>query len=67
MFPPSDADPAYAARWVGQFPEGPMRDESQQAVITRWATDDPTAAAGWLATLPDGKGRQDAIEALTYD
>jgi hypothetical protein len=56
------ADPGYTAQWVKQFPEGPMRQDAEEALMKRWAGQDPQAAASWLASLPQGANRDAAVK-----
>jgi hypothetical protein len=54
------ADPSYTAKWVQQFPEGPVREHAEEKLVQNWARQDPQAADNWLASLPAGGNRDTA-------
>jgi hypothetical protein len=57
-------DPAAAARWIGQLPAGPGREEAAGTLATVWAASDVNAAAQWAAGLKDEAARAAAVEHL---
>jgi hypothetical protein len=46
-------DPAAAANWVAQFPEGSLRETAIETVASQWVQSDSVAAAKWIVTLPE--------------
>jgi hypothetical protein len=55
------ADPAAAAAWVEQLPEGDARRMALAQVIDDWVNSNPNAAAAWIRTLPAGDVREQAM------
>lgn len=47
-------DPAAAANWAAQFPQGEARDSAVNTVLTYWLQADRGAAIAWVQTLPEG-------------
>lgn len=62
MFNLARTDPAYAAKWVADFPEGSMRDNAVSQLVGQWSREDPAATATWLNGLAAGQGRDRAVE-----
>lgn len=56
------SNPADAAHWVNQLPQGPSREEAAATLATVWAASDINAAAAWSANLPDPSVRAAAVE-----
>jgi len=44
-------DPAQAANWAMQFPEGKMQATAMQIVSQYWQQVDPASATAWLQNL----------------
>lgn len=63
----AESDPAAAAKWAMQFPEGELRKVALEQVATAWADSDLTSATAWLRDLPDGESKQVATMATAYE
>jgi hypothetical protein len=46
-------DPAAAAGWASQFPEGDTKTAAQNIVVNYWQQTDPAAASAWLQNISD--------------
>ncbi len=55
-------DPASAAAWAEQFPDGEARTRGLSQVAREWGLHDAAAAGDWLETLPDGEIGDRVIE-----
>jgi hypothetical protein len=47
-------DPAAAANWAAQFPEGDIKAAAVKTVSTYWQQTDPDAASAWIQDLAGG-------------
>ncbi len=54
-------DPANAAAWVAQFPDGSLRDAAVDNLVGRWVDRDGIEAAKWVSGLPAGAGQDQAL------
>ena len=54
--------PAQAADWVKQLPEGATRDHAMMSLSVAWADADPEAAAQFAIGLPAGATRESALQ-----
>lgn len=62
----AQADPARAAAWVEDFPEGSSKEWAARNLVASWAKFDPEAAAAWVEKLPAGASRDRSIVELAY-
>jgi hypothetical protein len=60
-------DPASAARWVSQMPEGVMRQNATGEIAIEWANQNLAAAVGWAWQLPDETERDNGLMAIAYE
>lgn len=60
----SRLDPAAAAAWVVQLPEGEARSWAQRSIASQWAALDPSETARWLEHLPASASRDASIQAF---
>ncbi|MGC3959637.1 MAG: hypothetical protein QM813_17325 [Verrucomicrobiota bacterium] len=63
----AENDPAAAAKWAGQFPEGDQRNALFEQVAVAWADSDLAGATEWSNHLPEGASRPAAIAAIAYE
>ena len=61
----SDHDPAAAAAWAGQLPEGWARLGALGSVAEKWGEADPEAAAQWIGGFPAGPDRDQAVASFS--
>lgn len=47
-----EKNPAEAAGWASQFPEGDLKSSAVQVVSKHWQQTDPEGAAAWIKRLP---------------
>lgn len=57
-------EPLEAAKWVAQFPNGPLRGNLLRGVMSHWTARDSNAAQSWVNSLPAGEFQIAAREAL---
>jgi hypothetical protein len=57
-------DPAAAASWVANLPEGQTRGTALQTVLLNWGLNDLAATRTWVDSLQPGMVREDAEAAL---
>lgn len=57
----SVAEPATAARLLGELTPGAAQCQAAQVVLSHWTSTDPRAAAGWAAAFPAGELRETAV------
>jgi hypothetical protein len=63
----AESDPAAAAEWVAQIPEGPLRLALLEQVAIEWGNLNLAAAAAWALDLPEGGSKEAAITGLAYE
>jgi hypothetical protein len=51
-----------AAEWISRFPEGDLRTQANNILISQWSREAPAKAADWINKLTDEPTRQKAIE-----
>lgn len=59
-------DPARAAAWVADFPEGSSKEWAARNLVATWAKYDPDAAAAWVGQLPAGASRDRSSIEVAY-
>jgi hypothetical protein len=59
-----ERDPAKAAEWLRDLPEGASVKDSAGTVVNSWYLRDPTAVAKWVESLPAGPRRDEATQAF---
>lgn len=57
-------EPALAAAWVLEFPEGPLQQTALENAVKLWADKDAAQAVEWARNLPAGPPRAIALNAL---
>jgi len=57
-------DPAEAAAWLEQLPEGDARRMAVAQLVNEWANSDPGATAAWISQLPAGPLRDQAAGSI---
>ena len=56
-------DPATAAQWVENFPEGPVRNSALESLVQIWSDQDSGKVGQWLNDLPEGNSRDTSVAA----
>lgn len=59
-------DPAVAAAWVSEFPEGAVGRDAMDNLVNLWADRDLVASGNWLLTLPAGAMRNTGVLAYSH-
>jgi hypothetical protein len=54
-------DPAEAASWASDIPEGPLQNAAFRHLAGEYAKKDPNQAVAWATDLPVGEGRDYAV------
>jgi hypothetical protein len=64
-------DPVYAAQWIGEFPEGKIKEPALNVLVSQWSHTDSTAAANLITAIPAGAIRertiQNFIDSINYE
>ncbi len=58
-------EPAVAAGWVAQLPEGPLKSEAIEHVLWHWTAAAPEESSRWLDAQPPGAGRDAGMAMLS--
>ena len=57
----ANSDPLAAAQWAATLPDGKMRGEAWDHLLSRWENEDAPAAANWLNVQPACEARDAGI------
>ena len=55
-------DPASAAAYAIQMPDGPDKENSLRYIASSWMQNDPAGASQWIINLPSGPAKDGALQ-----